>query len=954
MRVMRSVAVASWSLPATVVITSVALGQTAPQSATASGDESLQTIIVTGSRIRRTDSETPSPLQVITAEEIKESGFTSTQEILHNLTANGQGTLSQGFSGAFASGASGIALRGLNVGATLVLIDGHRMAPYPIGDDGQRSFVDISNIPFDAIERVEVVKDGASALYGSDAVAGVVNIILKKTYQGGQITADAGTSAHADGTTYHVSGIWGMGDLDIDRHNFYVSAEYRQQQQIRLKDRGGIFSRSDFTPWGGYDVTPGVRNDLVGSLPRSGTGYVTDADGNILGFMPGCNQAMFDANQCVYHDTWDQIQPPTKNYNFVGKFTQMLPADWKVSVQATYFESKAQQVGSPTRAFAAGYQGVASGPGVTPTLLDPIDATTIPSTNPSYPAGTGTDVAFLRYTFFNLGPTITQTDAKSTRAIVELDGKAAGFDVDFSAGFTEVKLYLDGLNYVNPVFLQEALNSTTAPFLVGQPNSAAINSFVAPVLHSGDTSKLSFGHFGLTRSVFDLPGGPLGVAFGADYFQRNQDAQAPALVAAGYYANAFSNNFTVGLQQVASGYFELDAPIVKQFELNAAVRYDHYNLSGGKASPKVGFKYTPTPGLALRGTAAKGFRAPGPAENGQAGQTFFAGSFADPILCRHPENVTAAGNFAGQCNVAVPFQQSTNRDLKPETSKSYTLGVIYEPIRNFSATLDLWYIKIDNQIVSGGDETDVRGNNFAPLPEYQADGSTVLVAPPAPPIAYRAIGYINANTTETDGLDLGFQYQHDVAGIGHWKSEANWSYTRKYNMTIGGTTYELAGTHGPFLFSGDTGNPKSRVQWSNTFGRKNWSITATLNYISSFNVTDPSSKALGQGPQATCLDALTNGGGAASTVFAGVLANGEIPAGASCSVGHFTTLDIYGRWDVTEHLNLHASVLNATNTHIPLDWVTYAAPNAWLPYNPSLHEAGAVGTFFNLGVTYTF
>src|SRR3979490_624041 len=152
-------------------------------------------VVLTGSRILRTDTETPSPLQTITAEDLKQSGYTSTQEVLTQLTANGQGTLSQSFSGAFASGATGIALRGLNVGYTLVLIDGHRMAPFPIGAYGPRLFVDVANIPFDSIERIEVLKDGASAVYGSDAIAGVVNVILKKAYQGAAITADAGTSS---------------------------------------------------------------------------------------------------------------------------------------------------------------------------------------------------------------------------------------------------------------------------------------------------------------------------------------------------------------------------------------------------------------------------------------------------------------------------------------------------------------------------------------------------------------------------------------------------------------------------------------------------------------------------------------------------------------------------------------------------------------------------------------
>jgi iron complex outermembrane recepter protein len=867
--------------------------------------------------------------------------------------SHGQGTLSQNNAFSFASGASGIALRGLTVGSTLVLIDGHRMAPYPIGDDGERSFVDVSNIPFDAVERVEVLKDGASAVYGSDAVAGVVNIILRKVYTGASLTADAGTSSHADGNTYHAAGIWGIGDLANDGHNFYLAAEYRQQQQIRLIDRGKIFNQTDYSGTGGENATYGVQNDLVGSLPRSGTGYVTDPDGNIVGFMPGCNATLFAANQCTYRDTWSQIQPYTKNYNLSGRFTQSFGDGWQATLSGNYFESKAQQVGGPSRAFAGGYQGVASGPGVAPTLLDPLDATTIPSTNPTYPAGTGLTAANLRYTFLNIGATNTDTDAKSTRAVLDVSGKAAGFDAELSAGFTQVKLYIDGHNYVNPVNLQTALNSTTDPFLIGRPNSPEVTAFVAPELHIGDTSRLSFGHVGLSRSLLDLPGGPLGIAFGADYFQRKQDSQAPAAVAAGYYQNAFSNNFTVGLQQVASGYFELAAPIVKQFEFDAAVRYDHYNLSGGKASPKVGFKYTPIPQLAFRGTAARGFRAPSPAENGKAGQTFFANTEADPILCPNAGNVTAPGNFVGQCNVAPPFQQGTNPNLKPEISKSFTFGVIVEPVADLSATADVWYIRIDNQIVTGGPTETIRGNNLTPIPQYQADGSTALVAPPVAPIAFITESYINANTTRTDGLDLGLQYKHTFEGVGEWKSEANWSYMRKYDITIDGQTYELAGTHGPSVVSGDTGNPRSRVQWSNTFGRRNWSLTGTLNFISSFGVTDPSAEAFIGSLEATCLDALTNQGGAASTNYANVLATGVIPQGVSCRVGHFTTFDLYGRFDISEHLNLHASVLNATNTHIPLDQVTYAYPG-FVPFNPSLHSQGAIGPFFSLGATYTF
>ena len=162
-------------------------------TAAAQGPE-LQEIVVTGSLIKRTDTETPSPVQIITDQDLKNSGYTNVVDVLRNLSANGSGTLSQGFGQAFAAGASGIALRGLSVGDTLTLIDGERMVSYPLSDDGERSFVDVTAIPFNAVESVEVLKDGGSAVYGADAIAGVVNVKLKKTYVGAEFTMEMGTT----------------------------------------------------------------------------------------------------------------------------------------------------------------------------------------------------------------------------------------------------------------------------------------------------------------------------------------------------------------------------------------------------------------------------------------------------------------------------------------------------------------------------------------------------------------------------------------------------------------------------------------------------------------------------------------------------------------------------------------------------------------------------------------
>jgi iron complex outermembrane recepter protein len=930
-----------------------ALAQTAPAS-----DTELTQIVVTGSRIARTDTETPSPVQIITAEDLKESGFTNTAAVLQNLTANGQGTLSQSFSGAFASGAAGVALRGLNVGYTLTLIDGHRMAPYPIGDDGQRSFVDVANIPFDSIDTIEILKDGASAIYGSDAIAGVVNIKLKKTYVGAQITADAGTSSRADGNQGHVAFTFGMGDLDSDGHNFFVSGEFRKQQQILFDQRGGIFENLDYTASGGINATRGVPTATNGGLPNSATGYVLNpTTGAIAGFGLGCTSAQFNAGGCAYHDTWDQIQPNTTNWNFVGKFTQNLAHDWQLGIQGTYFESLAQQVDSPSSAFTGGYQGVSSGPGQAPGVLAPLGPTTISSTNPSYPAAAaagGLDTGLLVNQFFNLGYRTTDTDSKSYRAIADLDGKIGSWNINVSGGYTEVVLDINGYGYVNPANLQTALDSTTDPFLIGQQNSAALNNFVAPELTTTDKSWLNFAHLEGSTTVMELPGGPWGLDIGADFVYRRQDTVAPPPVAAGTTPN-FSNNFTVGSQEVASVYMESNLLLLKGLEVDPAVRYDHYNLSGGQASPKIGVKYTPVQQLAIRATAAKGFRAPGPAENGQAGQTFFAGTTNDPVLCPNPGTPTAPGNFVGQCVLNIPGLQGSNRNLEPETSKTFTLGLIYEPFHDLSSTLDLYTIQINNQIVTGGNDAEfVRGTNETPILQYQPGGGTALVAPPAPPILYYGVTFINANKTFTDGFDYSVDYHHSFDGGWKVQSKVDWAYIHEYEMTIGGVNYQVAGTHGPSFFSGDTGNPKSRVQWSNTVAQGPWSLTATMNYISSFSVMDPTLEAFEGVPAFTCHDSLQNQGGTAGNVYQNILAAGNIPAGASCNVNHFTTWDLYGKWDVTDHFNLHGSVLNLFKAQAPLDWVTYGGALGGVPWNPSMHYQGAVGQYFNLGFTYKF
>ena len=404
------------------ILSATAQAQQAPSSASA--DETkpeITTVTITGSLLKRTDIETPSPVQVISSQDLLDSGYTNLSDVMRNLSANGQGALGQSFGQAFASGGSGVALRGLTVGGTLTLIDGFRMVSYPLSDDNQRSFVDISAIPFNAIEGVDVLKDSGSSAYGADAIAGVVNIKLKKTFVGAEVTAEGGTSYKRDGTGYHFAGIFGHGDLANDGYNAYVAIDFHKTDAISGAERSNEgFANLNWSGLpGGINTNPGAAGDPAVTYPNSITGYMVNPNypANGLaqyGFLPGCTQAAQNADQCTYRFP-GLIQPPSEQTNVLAKFTKALANDWTLALTGSVFVSNAEQVAAPssynafpgTNYASNGQVNIAFGPGVSPYLVTypPI---TIPANSSLNPYG---QAAALIYNFADVGAQVT--DRKS-------------------------------------------------------------------------------------------------------------------------------------------------------------------------------------------------------------------------------------------------------------------------------------------------------------------------------------------------------------------------------------------------------------------------------------------------------------------------------------------------------------------------------------------------------------
>jgi iron complex outermembrane receptor protein len=934
--------------PAAVAAVALLGAEARPQTPPAP-DESVartpaQQVTVTGSNVRRTDTETPSPVDIISAADIKRSGYTDIADVLHNVTANNMGSLSQSAPSAFAAGGSGVALRGLTVGATLVLIDGHRMAPYPMPDDGERNFVDISSIPLDAVERIEVLKDGASSVYGSDAIAGVVNVILKKSYVGTTLGTEAGVTSHGDGANVHASFIQGWGDLANDGYNMYVAIEARHQNAILLKKRSYL-AITDWRPYGGANLTQGTNAGADSGSSTgagSGTGYLTDQDGNPVHYFPGCTATQAAADACGYVNPYQTLQPSTTNFDVMGRFTTNLSGGWQGNIQGSVLRSEAHQVGLYNNAAATG-MGLGGnggglnlfkfGPGQAPVPAFPDQfpfVVTVPSNYPGNP--TGTD-APLVYDFPDVGPLEQTTQSTSYRFVGELAGALGDWDINASVGATRVDTRGTFYHYIDFPALQSALDSLS--YIVGGNNPRSLLDTIAPGAASTSSSDLQFFSLRGTHELMALGGGPLTLGAGLDITHRDLHQLFPDSFVQGRQAIGIYS-FASGKETVTAGYAELVAPVTRQLELDASARLDHYDTFGNAATPKAGFKWKPAKELVLRGTYSRGFRAPNSTEIGDAGSTSgFVGNLHDPLYCPGGTEVpNPPPGLLDPCNIALQELQLSSRHLDPEKSTSFTLGAIFEPNRTYNATLDYYRIQIRNQIISVGQLGQIGLDNAASL-------GTILYRDSDGNVLYDTYPFINANTTTTSGLDLDLVGRWNLPDASRLKAELQVSYMLQYDLTAQGVKYHLAGTHGPAFVSEDTGTPRTRGAFTLTWAQGPLELTGTVNYISSYSVLDPSEDI------PDC-----------ATALSATFPDGNVPA-RFCRVGSFTELNVTGSYAVNPHLSLHAGVINLLDKHAPFDLQTFGAAGngaqqGGAPYNPSYHQDGAVGPMITVGATYTF
>jgi outer membrane receptor protein involved in Fe transport len=819
-----------------------------------------ETMVVTGSRIRRKDLTTPAPVTVLSREQVQASGKVSIGDFLQSLPEQGNAINTAVNNGG--DGATRVALRGLGSARTLVLVNGRRWVP---GGTGADSSVDLNSIPTAAIERIEVLKDGASAVYGSDAIGGVVNIITRRKFEGVDLNAFTAQTSHGDGLTYDLNATTGAGG---ERGNILFSAGFFKQQSIMADAR----RFSQFQRF--FDATGANGGDGPTTEYLSGSGTIPA--GRVV--IPAGERGVPNGNAL-----WNSLVTASGNTtsgSFIRDPTATATGGWRRYLGSTlpevggdgynfqpenYLLTPQQRVslysagdlnvGNFARGyFEASYVNRQSNQNLAPEpLLTDGEGLTISRNNVYNPFGRDFSAdlgAGVRRRLLEFGRRVTAQDLDTFRVVGGLDGtlsdafgpaKGWFWDVSFNYGRnagTQLKngnLRLPRLqDAVGPSFRDSTgvarCGTPGAPIagcvpldLFGGPGSITPDQ-VRGLTYTGTLRGLNQMFAFQVNSSGELfrllSDRPLGLAVGYEY-RTNQGQSIPDPVTVAGETSGNKGEITSGGYFVNEGYAELSVPLlgrlplVEDLEATAAVRVSDYSTFGTNTTYKFGGRYTPVRDFTVRGTYSTAFRAPsisdlffGIADNFASVQDPCAGAAAGTPLAA--QCGAAAGN--GDDQTQLRSQVGGNPRLQPETAKIFTVGAVFEPsfFKNFTATVDYYKIDIDKNIGVIGENVILAGcyPGAAGTPN-QAYCNLISRNPASQRITNILNLNANVGSESTAGIDLALRYTLPTQSIGRFGFVIDATWLRYHDQVLangdvirGRGTFDLqqvgAGTGGVF------------------------------------------------------------------------------------------------------------------------------------------------------------
>jgi iron complex outermembrane recepter protein len=830
-----------------------------------------EVIQITGSAIERTETTTAAPVTVLDRQELEASGMVSVGDILQDLPANSNAINTQANNGG--DGSTRVDIRGLGTARTLVLVNGRR---HVAGGTGADASVDLNAIPLAVIERVEVLKDGASAVYGSDAIGGVVNIITRSNFQGAEASFYTGTTQRGGGTTYDVSFIAGQAS---PKGNVVFSAGFFDQQDVFADQRGfsnpqrGIDwdcvaqgmpeSECEFTS--GSSATP--EGTVIDYFPDDGNGPVCPSGRCI--FDPslggtGYRDANFGDIRGVGNGDAYNFQPdnylltPQRRANVWSNGNYKLHDNARAFFEASYVNRQSQQQLAPEPLFTIS-EGIVVSPD---SVYNPF----------------GKEIYDVRKRMVETGPRIFTQDVNTFRLVTGLDGKLPEnllkgwkWELSYNYGRTDATNINQGnlvrpnvAEALGPSYVDNGVVRCGTPDNPGSDGCVPLDVFggvgsITPemidwITYTGVARGFNKQHTALAQAhgpVVKLPNnGDIVTAVGTSYSRFAGGFQPDPLTATG---NTTGNKVepTIGHYDVVSGFGEISiVPVTGQdwakwLELSLAGRVVNYSTFGSNFSYKTGLLYKAPMGLAVRGTYGTAFRAPGVGE-------LFSGQFddfpniADPCSTENGQldNPVVAANcardpaLAGQGGVTsdvreqMPARSGGNPEVQPETATVFTAGVVYEPpfAEGLSLTVDYFQVSIDDVIQRAGSNI-LLSNCYAQADQQDCDkisrGGGGLITEINDTVT-------NIGNLETAGIDVGVGYRYDLPGAGRLRHDLEGTFLRQYDRTIGDVKTTGLGYYDLGVY------PRFRGNFSTMWGMPDLGIGAGFNvrYIHGFRECD--------------------------------------------------------------------------------------------------------------------
>lgn len=827
--------------------------------------QQLERVEVTGSAIKRIDAETSVPVTIIKIDELKKEGVTTVEQIIGRITASqsSQGT-SQGV-GTGSGGAAFADLRGIGASKTLILLNGRRVA----NNAFDSSATDINMIPFAALERVEVLRDGASALYGTDAIGGVINFVTKKSFMGGTATVGADIPAGSGGKALGFNAGFGFGDIDKDRFNVLGVVDYQKQDFLYAEQRDfgatgfiperGLFGSSGTTFPANYTQT-GVRGGANPALPNCAP--------------PFSNNEGESRTSCRYdYSRWATLIPETERASLFTKASARLGDDHTASVEYFLTSNTVN-----TRIAPVPQTG----------LVMPITSRYYPG-NGITPLPTNTaDFAFDRTRPINVnwravaaGPRTGETENLQQRLVGQLEGVIAGWDYQTGLSFNRNKI-TDKLTggYSNDSKIADGVaRGILNPF---GPQDAAGTQFLQDAALRGNLQTGLGTVYGAdaraSRELGDWfkAGRPAAVALGAEFRKEKFDNEVNVPLAEQADSTGVDASGTVtGSRNVSAAYAELNVPVTDALELTAAVRHDRYSDFGNTTNPKVAFRYQPTPAVLTRGSFSTGFRAPSLYElYSPRTLTFTGGRYNDPVLCPGGEP-TGAGDENRDCGQQFLIQRGGNLQLQPEKAKNLTFGVVFEPASDLTVGIDFWWIQVKNQITVLP-EGLIFGDPVKYAGRYKREPGGSL-SPDTDPPGFVSASNENLGDLRTNGIDLSANYRWRGAGS-IFSVGFNGTFVQKYEYQreIGG---EFIQNRGVFVDAGPIFRWQQTIHFNWSSGA--WSAGAVHRYKSGYEDLN------------------------------------EVDAEFFNRVKAYYTIDVYGSWAPIKGVSLTAGIRNLMDQNPP-------------------------------------